>query len=200
LSDGEADKSGDQMSLVGYARVSTGAQDDGLQQDALIRAGCGKIFSDQISGAQPERPGLNEALSYVRDGDSLVVWKLDRLGRSLPHLIATVNGLGERGVGFRSLTEGVDTSTPNGRLVFHIFGALAEFERDLIRERTGAGLVAAAARGRKGGRRAVVTAEKLARAKALIEDGFNVREAAGRVRVGKTALYAALALDPSKGD
>jgi DNA invertase Pin-like site-specific DNA recombinase len=94
------------MSLVGYTRVSTGAQDDGLQQDALIRAGCGKIFSDQISGAQPERPGLSEALAYVRDGDSLVVWKLDRLGRSLPHLIATVNGLGERGVGFRSLTEG----------------------------------------------------------------------------------------------
>jgi len=187
------------MALVGYARVSTGAQDDGLQQDALIRAGCGKIFSDQISGAQPERPGLNEALSYVRDGDSLVVWKLDRLGRSLPHLIATVNGLGERGVGFRSLTEGVDTSTPNGRLVFHIFGALAEFERDLIRERTGAGLVAAAARGRKGGRRAVVTPEKLARAKALIADGFNVREAAGRVKVGKTALYAALALKPPKG-
>jgi len=136
---------------------------------------------------------LNEALAYVREGDVLVVWKLDRLGRSLPHLIETVNTLGRRGVGFKSLTEGVDTSTSNGRLVFHIFGALAEFERDLIRERTGAGLAAAAARGRRGGRKPVITPEKLARAKALMAEGFNVREAAGRIKVGKTALYEALA-------
>jgi DNA invertase Pin-like site-specific DNA recombinase len=181
------------VALVGYVRVSTVAQDGALQRDALTKAGCSKLFEDKISGTKADRPGLNEALAYVRDGDVLVVWKLDRLGRSLPHLIETVNALGRRSVGFQSLTEGVDTSTPNGRLVFHIFGALAEFERDLIRERTGAGLAAAAARGRKGGRKPVVTAEKLARAKALIAEGFSVREAAGRVKIGKTALYAALA-------
>jgi DNA invertase Pin-like site-specific DNA recombinase len=179
--------------LVGYARVSTTAQDAALQRDALDLAGCAKIFEDQISGATAERPGLDAALAYLREGDALVVWKLDRLGRSLPHLIETVNRLGKRGVGFRSLTEGVDTGTPNGRLVFHIFGALTEFERDLIRERTGAGLAAALARGRKGGRRPVITEEKLARVEALIAGGLNVREAAGRIKVGKSALYAALA-------
>ena len=188
------------MTLIGYVRVSTASQDWALQEDALSRAGCSKIFSDQISGSLPERPGLNQALVYLREGDCLVVWKLDRLGRSLPHLISTVNALGDRGVGFQSLTEGVDTSTPNGRLVFHIFGALAQFERDLIRERTGAGLAAAAARGRKGGRRAVVTSEKLTRAKILIAEGFNVREAAGRIKVGKSALYRALAEEKAKGD
>jgi len=174
---------------VGYVRVSTTVQDGSLQHDALAKAGCTRFFEDKVSGIKSDRPGLNEATAYVRAGDELVVWKLDRLGRSLPHLIEVVNTLGRRGVGFKSLTEGVDTSTPNGRLVFHLFGALAEFERDLIRERTGAGLIAAAA----GGRKPVVTPEKLARAKLLIEDGFNVREAAGRVKVGKTALYAALA-------
>ena len=179
------------MAQIGYVRVSTAVQDGALQRDALANAGCVRFFEDKASGAKSDRPGLNEALAYVREGDVLVVWKLDRLGRSLPHLIETVNTLGRRGVGFKSLTEGVDTSTSNGRLVFHIFGALAEFERDLIRERTGAGLTAA--RGRKGGRKAVITPEKLARAKALIAEGFNVREAAGRVKVGKTALYEALA-------
>lgn len=181
------------MAQIGYVRVSTAVQDGALQRDALAKAGCNRFFADKASGAKSDRPGLNEALAYVREGDVLVVWKLDRLGRSLPHLIETVTSLGRRGVGFKSLTEGVDTSTPNGRLVFHIFGALAEFERDLIRERTGAGLSAAAARGRKGGRKAVVTPEKLVRAKALIAEGWNVREAAGRVKVGKTALYEALA-------
>jgi len=179
------------MAQIGYVRVSTAVQDGALQRDALANAGCVRFFEDKASGAKSDRPGLNEALAYVREGDVLTVWKLDRLGRSLPHLIETVNTLGLRGVGFKSLTEGVDTSTSNGRLVFHIFGALAEFERDLIRERTGAGLTAA--RGRKGGRKAVITPEKLARAKALIAEGFNVREAAGRVKVGKTALYEALA-------
>ena len=182
-----------QMAQVGYVRVSTAVQDGALQRDALVKAGCGRLFEDKASGAKSDRPGLNEALAYVREGDVLVVWKLDRLGRSLPHLIETVTMLGRCGVGFKSLTEGVDTSTSNGRLVFHIFGALAEFERDLIRERTGAGLSAAAARGRKGGRKAVVTPEKLGRAKVLIAEGLNVREAAGRVKVGKTALYEALA-------
>lgn len=181
------------MVQVGYVRVSTSTQDVSLQRDALTKAGCSRIFEDIISGTTAERPGLNEALAFLREDDVLVVWKLDRLGRSLPHLIETVDALGKRGVGFRSLTEGVDTSTPNGRLVFHIFGALAQFERDLIAERTGAGLAAAAARGRKGGRRPVVTPDKLARARALIAEGFNVREAAGRIKVSKTTLYAALA-------
>ena len=104
------------MALVGYVRVSTVAQDGALQRDALTKAGCSKLFEDKISGTKADRPGLNEALAYVRDGDVLVVWKLDRLGRSLPHLIETVNALGRRSVGFQSLTEGVDTSTPNGRM------------------------------------------------------------------------------------
>jgi DNA invertase Pin-like site-specific DNA recombinase len=128
----------------------------------------------------------------VREGDVLVVWKLDRLGRSLPHLIETVTALETRGVGFRSLTEAIATTTPGGRLIFHIFGALGQFERDLIRERTRAGLDAAVARGRRGGRKPVVTEEKLRRAKTLIAQGLTVREAAARIKVSKTALYAAL--------
>ena len=178
--------------LVGYSRVSTGDQTVAPQEDALRAAGCTHLYRDTISGAKTERPGLNEALAYLRKGDTLVVWKLDRLGRSMAHLIETVRALDAKGVGFRSLTEGVDTTTPGGTLVFHLFGALAQFERDLIRERTRAGLTAAAARGRKGGRKPVVTPDKLARAKALMAGGLNVREAAARVKVGKTALYAAL--------
>ena len=175
-----------------YARVSTAEQNLGLQRDALAKAGCEEVFEDQASGAKAERPGLTEALGYVRRGDTLVVWKLDRLGRSMAHLIETVRKLEAKGVGFRSLTEGVDTTTTGGTLVFHIFGALAQFERDLIRERTSAGLKAAGVRGRKGGRRPVVTLEKLARAKAHLAAGLTVREAAARLKVGKTALYKAL--------
>ena len=180
------------MALIGYARVSTAGQDLGLQRDALARAGCGEVFEDRASGARAERPGLAEALRFARRGDALVVWKLDRLGRSMAHLIETVRGLEAKGVGFRSLTEGVDTTTPGGTLVFHIFGALAQFERDLIRERTSAGLRAAEARGRRGERRPAVTADKLARARAHLAAGLTVREAAARLRVGKTALYKAL--------
>ena len=184
------------MSLIGYARSSTAEQDLALQLDALRAAGCARIFADRgISGAKADRPGLAQALAYVRDGDTLMIWKLDRLGRSLPHLIETVTELETRGVGLRSLTEAIDTTTPNGRLVFHLFGALGQFERDLIRERTRAGLAAAAARGRKGGRKPVVTAVKLQRARTLIDRGLTVREAAARLKVGKTALYAALATD-----
>ena len=138
--------------LVGYARVSSTEQNLDFQLDALTAAGCTKVFSDTASGAKAERPGLNEALACLRSGDALVVWRLDRLGRSLAHLISTVSELEERGVGFRSLQESIDTTTSGGKLVLQIFGALAEFERSVIRERTGAGLEAARARGRKGGR------------------------------------------------
>lgn len=192
MSDGFPDKGRGGMTAIGYARVSTADQDPALQLDALARAGCARVFEDKASGAKADRPGLMAALAFVREGDVLVVWKLDRLGRSLPHLIETVNALEALGVGFRSLTEAIDTTTPGGRLIFHIFGALGQFERDLIRERTRAGLDAAVARGRRGGRRPVVTEEKLRRARALIAQGLTVREAAARIKVGKTALYAAL--------
>jgi DNA invertase Pin-like site-specific DNA recombinase len=180
------------MAAVGYARVSTTDQDLALQLDALTAAGCAKVFEDRASGARTDRPGLRAALDYAREGDVLVAWKLDRLGRSLPHLIETVAALERRGIGFRSLTEAIDTTTPGGRLVFHLFAALGQFERDLIRERTRAGLTAAAARGRTGGRQRVVTKEKLRRARELVDNGLTVREAAMRLKVGKTALYEAL--------
>jgi len=180
------------MALIGYARVSTADQDTALQTDALQKGGCTRIFEDKVSGAKADRPGLAAALAYLRDGDVLVVWRLDRLGRSLPHLIETIAALETQGIGFRSLTENIDTTTPGGRLIFHVFGALGQFERDLIRERTKAGLSAAAARGRKGGRKPVMTADKLQRAREYIANGLNVREAAARLKVGKTTLYAAL--------
>lgn len=184
--------------VIGYARVSTDGQDLALQIDALERAGATRIFQDVASGAKADRPGLDQALDYLREGDVLAVWRLDRLGRSLPHLVSTVAALEARGVGFRSLTEAIDTSTANGRLVFHLFAALADFERELIRERTTAGLAAARSRGRVGGRRTVMTQAKLAKARELIEQGLTVREAAGRIKVGKSALYAALREAPSE--
>jgi len=180
------------MALIGYARVSTAEQDTALQTDALRKADCKRIFEDTVSGAKAERPGLASALEFLRDGDVLVVWRLDRLGRSLAHLIETIGALEARGVGFRSLTEAIDTTTSGGRLIFHVFGALGQFERDLIRDRTKAGLAAAAARGRKGGRKPVITADKLQRAREHIANGLNVREAAARLKISKTALYAAL--------
>ena len=181
------------MAAIGYARVSTTDQDPALQLDALRGAGVTRVFEDRgVSGAKTERPGLSEALAFLREGDTLVVWRLDRLGRSMKHLLETVAELEGRGVGFRSLTENIDTTTSTGRLVFHIFGALGQFERDLIRERTQAGLTAAAARGRKGGRPRAVTEHKLAKARSLIDSGMTVREAASRIKVGKSALYSAL--------
>ena len=147
--------------LVGYARVSTTEQVLDLQTDALLSAGCEKIFSDTISGVKTDRPGLSQALEFCREGDTFVVWKLDRLGRSLKHLIETVEDLKNRGIGFKSIQEAIDTSTPTGKLYFHVFCALAEFERDLIKERTLAGLEAARARGRKGGRRRVISESKI---------------------------------------
>src|SRR5436305_14159384 len=136
------------MSLIGYARVSTTDQTTDPQIDALTAAACDRIFREKASGALRERPELAAALDYIRPGDTLVVTKLDRLGRSLPHLIETLTGLGERGVGFRSLGEGIDTTTSAGRLMMHVLGAIAQFERDLIVERTRAGLAPAPARGR----------------------------------------------------
>jgi DNA invertase Pin-like site-specific DNA recombinase len=180
------------MTAIGYARVSTGDQDTALQLDALRKAGCEKLFEDRASGVKTDRPGLAEAIRYVRDGDTLTVWKLDRLGRSMKHLIEIITELEAKDVGFRSITENIDTTTSGGRLVFHLFGALAQFERDLIRERTRAGLQAAEERGRRGGRQAVVTPEKLAKAQQHLAAGLNVREAAARVKIGKTALYEAL--------
>ncbi len=138
--------------LIGYSRKSTYEQNIDLQNDALKNCGCEKIFSDQITGSKTDRPGLTKAMDMLREGDTLVVWRLDRLGRSLKHLIEFVEYFDEKKIGFKSLQEAIDTTTSGGRLVFHIFGALAEFERHLIRERTHAGLTSARARGRLGGR------------------------------------------------
>jgi DNA invertase Pin-like site-specific DNA recombinase len=179
---------------IGYARVSTSDQDMSSQLDALKRAGCRQIFQDVASGAKSTRQGLDNALAYLRPGDTLVVWKIDRLGRSLAHLVALMQNLSERKIGFRSITDAaMDTTSPGGALIFHIFAALAGFERELIRERTRAGLAAAKARGRRGGRKPVVTPEVLTRAHALQKRGLTVRETAAALKIGKTALYEALA-------
>src|SRR4051794_40950918 len=156
--------------LIGYARVSTQDQTLDLQLGALKKAGCEKFYTETASGAIAERKGLDEALNYAREGDILVVWRLDRLGRSLRHLIDTITHLNNRKVGFRSITENIDTTTSGGKLVFHIFGALAEFERDIIRERTNAGLEAARTRGKLGGRPKALPPEKIKLAKKLYAD------------------------------
>jgi DNA invertase Pin-like site-specific DNA recombinase len=156
--------------LLGYARVSTGDQDPALQRDALIAAGCARVWTDVASGSRDDRHELTALLDRLLPGDTLVVWRLDRLGRSLRHLIDTVTALDERGVGFRSLQESIDTTTSGGRLVFHIFGAIAEFERDLIRERTLAGLQAARQRGRRGGRPTAMTPARVRQAQRMYAD------------------------------
>jgi DNA invertase Pin-like site-specific DNA recombinase len=179
--------------LIGYARVSTYEQTLNLQQDALTKAGCDKIFTDTASGAKSERKGLEEALNYVRKGDTLVVWRLDRLGRSLTHLIATMTNLEERGIGFKSLTENIDTTTSGGKLIFHIFGALAEFERNLISERTTAGLTAARARGRIGGRPKALTPQQRKIAQALYDDPNNsILEICRTLKISKVTLYRSI--------
>jgi DNA invertase Pin-like site-specific DNA recombinase len=175
--------------LIGYARVSTADQTLNLQQDALHKAGCSKIFTDTASGAKAERKGLEEALTYVRKGDTLVVWRLDRLGRSLPHLIATMTDLEVQGIGFKSVTENIDTTTSGGKLIFHIFGALAEFERNLIRERTAAGLIAARARGRKGGRPKALSLKQRSIAKELYEKRHPIQEICRTLKISKATLY-----------
>ena len=178
--------------LIGYARVSTHDQTLNLQRDALEKAGCNKIFTDTASGAKAERKGLDEALDYVRKGDTLVVWRLDRLGRSLPHLITTMTALEERGIGFKSLTENIDTTTSGGKLIFHIFGALAEFERNLIRERTNAGLIAARARGRRGGRPKALTPKQRSIALDLYEKRHPIADICRTLKISKATLYRAL--------
>ena len=176
--------------LIGYARVSTQDQTLHLQQDALEKADCSKIFTDTISGAKTERVGLEQALAYVRPGDTLVVWRLDRLGRSLKHLIEIITALHDRGIGFKSITENIDTTTSGGKLVFHIFGALAEFERDIIRERTQAGLQAARARGKRGGRPKVLKDKKVAMAQALYNDKNNsIAEICKTLNISRSTLY-----------
>ncbi len=176
--------------LVGYARVSTQEQTLDLQKDALEKIGCTKIFSDVISGAKAERKGLQEALEYVREGDTLVVWRLDRLGRSLKHLIETITALQKRNIGFKSLTENIDTTTSGGKLIFHIFGALAEFERDIIRERTQAGLQAARARGRNGGRPKSLTGKRVAMAQELYQNKQNsIADICKTLNISRATLY-----------
>lgn len=176
--------------LVGYARVSTQDQNLDLQIDALKAAGCEKIFIEKASGAQRDRPELQAAIEYARSGDTLVVWKLDRLARSIKQLIETIEGLGRRSIGFRSLTEAIDTTTAGGRLIFHIFGALAEFERAIIKERTRAGLDAAKARGRVGGRPPKLSEEDIKVAKALLADeGITSSEVAKRLKISVATLY-----------
>lgn len=185
---------GGEGALLGYARVSTGDQELDLQHDALTAAGCLRIFSDTGSGALDDRPELTRLLDHLREGDTLVVWRLDRLGRSLRHLIDTVAMLAEREVGFVSLQESIDTTTPGGRLVFHVFAALAEFERDLIRERTNAGLAAARARGRKGGRPSVMTPDKLTVAREMYASGeHTVAAIAAVLGVSRASVYRHLA-------
>lgn len=178
--------------LVGYARVSTQDQKPELQLDALTAAGCERLFVEHASGAQRERPELTAALDFIRSGagDVLVVWKLDRLARSLSQLIHTVEDLEKRGVAFRSLTEAIDTTTAPGRLVFHIFGAIAEFERSIIKERTRAGLNAARARGRRGGRPPALTPKDIQQAKALLRDpDITMNEVAARLNVAPSTLF-----------
>jgi DNA invertase Pin-like site-specific DNA recombinase len=176
--------------LIGYARVSTSDQTLDLQKDALEKAGCDKIFTDTASGAKAERIGLDQAISYVRKGDTLVVWRLDRLGRSLPHLIETITALNNRGIGFKSITEAIDTTTSGGKLVFHIFGALAEFERDIIRERTQAGLTAARARGRRGGRPKALTPKKIQQLQTLSRDTTNtINDICRTLHISRATFY-----------
>lgn len=175
---------------IGYARVSTHDQNLDLQRDALTAAGCENIFHDVASGAKDERQGLAEAIAYARKGDTLVVWKLDRLGRSLKHLIETVNQLHAKGVGFASVQESIDTTTSGGKLIFHVFGALAEFERELIRERTQAGLKAARDRGKKGGRPKKLTPKQIEVARAMMSDPkISIDTICQTLKVSRPTLY-----------
>src|SRR2546428_5277685 len=177
---------------IGYIRVSKHEQNEALQRDALKEAGCEKYFSDVMTGSKFERKGLEQLLAFARSGDTVIVWKLDRLGRSLKDLIETLNLLKDQGVDFISLTEHIDTTTPGGKLIFHLMGALAEFERDLIRERTNAGLAAAKARGRVGGRpRKLKTNGKVALARRMFDDqSHSIPEICAALGISRVLLYA----------
>jgi len=176
--------------LIGYARVSTNEQNLDLQRDALHKAGCEEIYTDQVSGTKATRPGLTDALSHLRPGDTFVVWRLDRLGRSLRHLIDTVTDFQERGIGFKSLTESIDTTTSGGKLIFHIFGALAEFEREIIRERTKAGLTAARARGKTGGRPKALTDKQVEMLRHLAADRErSIKEICKTLGISRKTFY-----------
>lgn len=177
--------------LIGYARVSTLDQNLNLQLDALNSAGCEQIYSDSLGGTVKARPGLEETFRYLRAGDTLVVWKLDRLGRTVKGLVDLVEEMLAKGIQFRSLTDGIDTSTPAGRFFFHVLAAMAQMERELIKERTQAGLAAAKARGRTGGRKKVMDASKLAAAKNLLEAGTPATEVAKNLGIGRATLYRA---------
>ena len=176
--------------MVGYARVSTRDQSPALQLDALREAGCERTFMEKASGAQRDRPELAAALDYIRAGDTLVVWKLDRLARSVRQLVETAEDLQQRGIGLKVLTQQIDTTTPGGRLVFHVFAAMAEFERELTLERTHAGLVAAKALGRRGGRKPAMGPSEVKRAKAMLTDPtITVEEVARQMGVQPSTLY-----------
>jgi DNA invertase Pin-like site-specific DNA recombinase len=182
--------------LIGYLRVSSESdrQTTDLQQDALLAAGVDErhLFQDKASGARDDRPGLAQALAFLRPGDTLVVWKLDRLGRSLPHLIEIITGLRAGGIGFRSLTEQMDTATPHGELLFHLFGALAQYERALTQERIKAGLAAARRRGRTGGRPRALDAEKLEAVQAALASGVSKATVCRTFNIPRSTLYDAL--------
>lgn len=183
---------------IGYCRVSTIEQNLDLQLDALKKAGCDRIFEDKASGSKDDREGLQMALKFARGGDCIIVWRLDRLGRNLSHLIETINSLSSREVSFRSLTESIDSSTPSGRLVLHIFASLAEFERALLRERTKAGLEAARARGRLGGRPKALNDIKIAMLKNLMMDpGAKVDDVAKLMGISRSSIYRYLSTIPA---
>ncbi|MGJ9422642.1 recombinase family protein [Aeromicrobium sp. CF3.5] len=185
------------MAMIGYARVSTLEQNEALQVDALIAAGCdpARIYVDHITGSSTKRPALDRAWEYLRprEGDTLVVWRLDRLGRSLAHLVQLVSQLAADEIEFRSLSESIDTASPTGRLTFHLFAAFAEFERDLIRERTAAGVAAARARGRQGGRPRALSDAQIEQAHRMMrEDNLSATDVAGVLRVSRATLYRAI--------
>jgi len=175
--------------LIGYARVSTQDQNLDLQTEALTTAGCKKVFDDKISGSRAERPGLSKALEMLREGDTLVVWKLDRLGRSVKNLVDLVGELQKQGIQFKSLTDAIDTSTPSGRFFFHVMASLAEMERELTVERTRAGLEVAKQLGRKGGRSRKMTDSKIESAKKLLASGVPPRDVAKNLGVSVPTLY-----------
>lgn len=175
--------------LIGYARVSTQDQNLTLQREALINAGCEKVFEDKVSGTRADRPGLSKTLEMLREGDTLVVWKLDRLGRSVKQLVDMVSELNKQGIQFKSLTDSIDTGTTSGRFFFHVMASLAEMERELTIERTSAGLEVAKKLGRKGGRKPKMTDSKIESAKKLLSSGVPPKEVAKNLSVAVSTLY-----------